>query len=249
MEEFKMLQISGVNKEFRKRQVLSDINLQLEQGIYALLGVNGAGKTTLIRILTGLLKPDGGNVKFHGKPIQKQRKIFHDRLGYMPQYAAYYPNYSVYEFMKYMCVIKEIPIQRRKERIEFVLREVNLWEERGKKIGALSGGMRQRVGIAQGIINEPEVIILDEPTAGLDPNERVRFRRLIKKIAAGRMVLIATHNVEDVTRMADYAILLHNHRILVVDKPDALVANSEPKVKDLEEYFYVMTNGEVEEYV
>lgn len=244
-----MLQISNVNKDFRKRPVLSDINLHLEQGIYALLGVNGAGKTTLIRILTGLLKPDGGEVRFHGTLIQKQKKSFHEKLGYMPQYATYYPNYSVYEFMKYMCVIKEIPVQRRKERIEFVLREVNLWDERRKKIGALSGGMRQRVGIAQGIINEPEVIILDEPTAGLDPNERVRFRRLIKKIAVGRMVLVATHNVDDVTRMADYAILLHNHRILVVDQPDVLVANSEPKVKDLEEYFFMMTNGEVEEYV
>ena len=124
-----------------------------------------------------------------------------------------------------------------------------MWEERDKKIGALSGGMRQRVGIAQGIINEPEVIIMDEPTAGLDPNERVRFRGLIKKIAAGRIVLIATHNVDDVTRLADYAILIHNRKILVVDKPDVLVKNCETKVKDLEEYFYVMTNGEVEEYV
>lgn len=244
-----MLEMNDVNKSFKKRQVLSGINIRLGQGIYALLGVNGAGKTTLIRILTGLLKPDGGAVTFHGKPIRKQKKLFHSRLGYMPQYATYYPGYSVYEFMEYMCVIKEIPGKVRKERIELVLREVNLWEERDKKIGALSGGMRQRVGIAQGIINEPEVIILDEPTAGLDPNERVRFRRLIKKVAAGRTVLIATHNVEDATRMADYAILLHNHQILVMDRPDVLVSNSEPAVKDLEEYFFMMTNGEVEEYV
>lgn len=244
-----MIQISNVTKSFKKHTVLSDINLQLGQGIYALLGVNGAGKTTLIRILTGLLKPDEGTITFHGKPIQKQKKLFHGRLGYMPQYAAYYSHYSVYEFMKYICVIKEIPKKERKEKIESVLREVNLWEERDKKVGALSGGMRQRIGIAQGIINDPEVIILDEPTAGLDPNERVRFRRLIKKIAEGRMVLVATHNVEDVTRMADYAILLHKHESLAVDKPDVLVAGSEHKVSDLEEYFYVMTNGEVEDYV
>ncbi len=244
-----MIQISNVTKSFKKRQVLSDINLQLGQGIYALLGVNGAGKTTLIRILTGLLKPDEGTICFHGKPIQKQKKLFHSKLGYMPQYATYYSNYSVYEFMKYICVIKEIPKKERKAKIESVLREVNLWDERDKKVGALSGGMRQRVGIAQGIINDPEVIILDEPTAGLDPNERVRFRRLIQKIAEGRMVLIATHNVEDVTRMADYAILLHKHEILALDKPDVLVAGSKPEVADLEEYFYIMTNGEVEEYV
>lgn len=244
-----MLEINNVNKSFKRKQVLSDINLQLGQGIYALLGVNGAGKTTLIRILTGLLKPDEGSVTFHGKPIQKQKKLFYSSLGYMPQYASYYPNYSVYEFMKYICVIKEVPKKKRKIKIQSVLQEVNLWEERDKKIGALSGGMRQRVGIAQGIINEPEVIILDEPTAGLDPNERVRFRSLTKKIAEGRMVLLATHNVEDATRMADYAILLHNHQILAVDKPDALVANSEQKVKDLEEYFFMVTNGEVEEYV
>lgn len=244
-----MIQLSNVKKSFKKHQVLSDINLQLGQGIYALLGVNGAGKTTLIRILTGLLKPDEGTITFHGKPIQKQKKLFHSKLGYMPQYATYYSNYSVYEFMKYICVIKEIPKKERKEKIESVLREVNLWDERNKKVGALSGGMRQRIGIAQGIINDPEVIILDEPTAGLDPNERVRFRRLIKKIAEGRMVLVATHNVEDVTRMADYAILLHKHEILAIDKPDVLVADSKKKVSDLEEYFYMMTNGEVEEYV
>ncbi len=125
-----MIQISHVSKSFKKHPVLSDINLQLGQGIYALLGVNGAGKTTLIRILTGLLKPDGGTVSFHGKPIQKQKKQFHGKLGYMPQSATYYPNYSVYEFMKYICVIKEIPGKKRKEKIEMVLREVNLWEER-----------------------------------------------------------------------------------------------------------------------
>ncbi len=244
-----MLQISDVYKSFKKRQILSDINLELGHGIYALLGVNGAGKTTLIRILTGLLKPDKGIVKFHGISIHKQKKVFYSKLGYMPQYATYYPNYSVYEFIKYICVIKEIPKKERKEKIKSVLQEVNLWEERDKKIGALSGGMRQRVGIAQGIINEPEVIIMDEPTAGLDPNERVRFRGLIKKIAEGRIVLIATHNVDDVTRLADYAILLHNRKILVVDKPDVLVKNCDTKVKDLEEYFFVMTNGEVEEYV
>lgn len=244
-----MIQINNVTKSFKKHKVLSDINLQLEHGIYALLGVNGAGKTTLIRILTGLLKPDEGVITFHGKPIQKQKKLFHAKLGYMPQYATYYSNYSVYEFMKYMCVIKEIPKKERREKVEFVLQEVNLWGEKNKKVGALSGGMRQRLGIAQSIINNPEVIILDEPTAGLDPNERVRFRRLIQKIAEGRMVLIATHNVEDVTRMADYAILLHKQKILALDKPDVLVAESEIEVSDLEEYFYEMTNGEVEEYV
>lgn len=244
-----MIQMNNVSKSFKKRQVLLEVNLQLGQGIYALLGVNGAGKTTLIRILTGLLKPDQGNVTFHGEKIQSQKKYFHSKLGYMPQYASYYPNYSVYEFMKYICVIKEIPKNGGKERIESVLREVNLWEERGKKIGTLSGGMRQRIGIAQGIINNPEIIILDEPTAGLDPNERVRFRKLIKKIAEGRMVLLATHNVEDVTRMADYAIFLHKNRIIAMDKPEVLVTNSEPQVKDLEEYFFMITNGEVEEYV
>ena len=166
-----MVQIHNVSKSFKHKQVLENVNLELDQGIYALLGVNGAGKTTLIRILTGLLKPDEGDVQFHGKAIQKQKKNFHGKLGYMPQYATYYPNYTVYQFMKYVCVIKEIPRKERKMRIQRVLEKVNLWQERDKKIGALSGGMRQRVGIAQGIINEPEVIILDEPTAGLDPNE------------------------------------------------------------------------------
>ncbi len=244
-----MLQINNVTKNFKDKQVLSKLNLDLGQGIYALLGVNGAGKTTLIRIMTGLLKPDEGTVLFHGKPIMKQKKQFHSKLGYMPQYATYYPNYRIYEFLKYVCTIKEIPKKEQSERIEFVLKEVNLWEERNKKIGALSGGMRQRLGIAQGILNDPEIIILDEPTAGLDPNERVRFRNLIQKIAKGRMVLLATHNVDDVTHMAQYAILLHQHQILAVASPDELVASCTPEVKDLEEYFYVMTNGEVEEYV
>jgi ABC-2 type transport system ATP-binding protein len=244
--------------------VLNHITFSTEPGIYGILGVNGAGKTTLIRIMTGLCKPDGGRVLFHGTDIfagsgrrhvirstQASQKELHRNLGYMPQQSVYYPNYTVGEFLKYICVIKEIPRKECAARVEKVLTEVNLMQERKKKIWKLSGGMRQRLGIAQAILNEPEIVILDEPTAGLDPNERVRFRSLIQKISENRTVLLATHIVEDVERIAQKVILLHNHEILVEDKPANLIQNipqsdDREKAYTLEDYFFWRTNGEIE---
>ena len=169
----------------RAKKVLDNINLSFTPGIYALLGINGAGKTTLIKCLIGVLKPDEGEVAFEGEDITKNPREYRCNIGYMAQYATYYPVYTVYEFMQYICALNEIKKGQRDQLIRDVLKEVNLLDEKDKKIRNLSGGMRQRLGLAQVIIKDPDIIILDEPTAGLDPNERVRFRNLIKKISEG----------------------------------------------------------------
>ena len=228
-----MLEIKNVTVRFGKNTILDHINLKLEPGIYALLGENGAGKTTLIRVLTTLLVPASGSVLYNGTDIQKLGSRFRDKVGYMPQYAFYYPDFSAEEFLKYMCILKHIPKKEQKERIWTLLRSVNLDQEKRKKIGNFSGGMRQRLGIAQTLLNDPEIIILDEPTAGLDPNERIRFRNLISEISKNKIVLLATHIVQDVELTANHVILMHKGKILAARQPRMLLEQVKEKVVEL----------------
>lgn len=203
------LNVCGISKQFGKQNVLSDINLELHSGLYGLLGKNGAGKTTLIRILIGLEKADAGNIYLNGKDIRKMNLEFVDRLGYLPQYPVFYKDFYVDEFLKYMCDLKNFSPKATNSRVDEVLEIVHLEEERNKKIGQLSGGMRQRLGIGQAILNFPDILILDEPTAGLDPSERIHFRNIISSIARDRIVIFATHIISDVECIADEIILLH----------------------------------------
>ncbi len=214
-----MLRVTDVNMSYGRKQVLHNINFEFENGIYGLLGPNGAGKTTLIHIITGLITPKSGKVIYDETDIRRCKNKYHDELGFMPQYTSYYPNFTGWEFLKYMCSIKGIPAKKQNEIISDVLQTVNLTADRNEKIGHYSGGMKQRIGIAQAIINNPKVLVLDEPTAGLDPLERIRFRNLISELSKNRTVIVATHIVPDIESIAGNVLLLFNGMLIKHGSP------------------------------
>lgn len=226
-----MIEICNVKMRYGKNTVLNGINLKLNKGIYGLLGANGAGKTTLINLITGILIPNEGRILFNGVDIHDRKSIYRSKLGYMPQYTTFYPDFTAREFLDYICVIKEIPKKDRNMKIDTLLDKVNLLNESNKKIGDFSGGMRQRLGIAQALINDPELLVLDEPTAGLDPGERIRFRNLISDISIDRTVILATHIVQDVEFIANQLLLLHNGVITIQGKPKELIKGIEGYVR------------------
>lgn len=202
------LQINEVTKVYGKKKALEGFSCTLSNGVYGLLGPNGAGKTTLINIIAGVLKPTSGEIFFNGESTNRMGARFLDKIGYLPQHPRFYKNYRAYEFLEYMSALKGISPKARKQRIEQVLEMVNLSDEKNKKIGSYSGGMRQRLGIAQAMLNDPDILILDEPTAGLDPKERIRFRNLISRLSDNRTVILATHIVPDVEYISEEVILL-----------------------------------------
>ena len=220
----------GITKRYRDKYALKDFNSELENGIYGLLGANGAGKTTLINIFVGFLKSDRGQVLIDNVDVRSLGIEFLSHIGYLPQYPQFYKNFEVMDFLKYMCVLKDIPKDQGEKRSKELLEIVNLSDASTKKIGALSGGMRQRVGIAQAMLNDPNILILDEPTAGLDPQERIRFRNLITKFSEDRIVLLATHIVSDIEYIANQVILLKDGQLLKQDSPQALARGIEGKV-------------------
>ena len=170
----------------------------MEKGVYGLLGTNGAGKTTLMRMICTLMKPSRGSITCDGKDIFEMGGAYRRMIGYLPQNFGFYPDLSAREYLKYIAEIKGLRPAVAKDRIEMLLEKVGLKDMEKKKLKAFSGGMIQRVGIAQAVLNDPEILVLDEPTAGLDPNERIRFRNLITELAEKRMVILSTHIVSDV---------------------------------------------------
>lgn len=221
---------NGISKQYKGKYALKNFTSELDNGIYGLLGVNGAGKTTLINIFVGILKSDQGQILINGKDVRSLGIDFLSHIGYLPQYPQFYKNFEVMDFLRYMCVLKAIPKEIGERRAKELLEIVNLSDAARKKIGALSGGMRQRVGIAQAMLNNPDILILDEPTAGLDPQERIRFRNLITKFSENRIVLLATHIVSDIEFIANQVILLKEGQLLKQDTPQALVRGIEGKV-------------------
>ena len=213
---------------------MQNFSATLENGVYGLLGTNGAGKTTLINLFMGIIKGDGGEIYIDGKNIRQMGADYLSSIGYLPQYPQFYRDFTVLEFMRYMCVLKDIPKAQGEQRIRELLDTVNLTEAASKKVGALSGGMRQRLGIAQAMLNNPGILILDEPTAGLDPRERIRFRNLISKFSEGRIIILATHIVPDIEFIANKIILLHEGSLLKYDTPAALCDELAGKVWALE---------------
>lgn len=207
------LQLDNVSKKYGDFYALKSINFTFENGVYGLLGANGAGKTTLINILIGAANATDGAILLDGVNIRQLGTDYLKLIGFMPQYPKFYPNYRVDEFLDYMCCIKNIKKTYRKNRIDEVLRDVNLVEQKKKKIKELSGGMRQRLGIAQALLNNPQILILDEPTAGLDPGERIRFRNIITEAAKDRMILVATHIVSDIEYIANHIIMLQKGNV------------------------------------
>lgn len=236
------IEICGVTKNYGKQKALNSVSLELEDGVYGLLGKNGAGKTTLLNIFLGILKSDCGEIILDGKSIRKLGNSFMEEIGYLPQYPQFYKDFSVLEFMKYMSALKGISARMSEVRIHQLLEEVNLLDSAEKKVGALSGGMRQRLGIAQAMLNNPKILILDEPTAGLDPQERIRFRNLISRFAENKIVLLATHIVSDVEYIANQVIIMNQGAVVCKGKIEELENALQGKVWEL-----LLANHEIAE--
>lgn len=220
----------NLTKRYGKKAALTDFSATLTPGVIGLLGANGAGKSTLLNLFVGGLKGDGGRILVDGVDVKKLGRRFLSYLGYMPQYPTFYQNFTVLEFLRYLCAVKDIPAKIGEARARELLDIVNLSDGAEKKIGALSGGMRQRVGIAQAMLGDPKILVLDEPTAGLDPRERIRFRNLISRFSDNRIILLATHIVPDIEFIAEQVLLLKEGRLLRQGSPAALTAEIEGKV-------------------
>lgn len=222
--------IKHLAKNYGHKQALKDFSLHLEKGMFGLLGKNGAGKTTLMRILGTLLNKSQGEISICGVEISNAKEI-RKLIGYLPQEFSIYPNMTVYEALDYLGILSGLSKKLRKERIPMLLKRVNLEDCHKVKMKALSGGMRRRVGIAQAILHDPKVLIVDEPTAGLDPEERVRFRNLLCEIAENRIVILSTHIVEDIEKTCKNIGILHNGKLLYQGDLDSFIGN-EPGLEE-----------------
>lgn len=223
------LTITDLTKKFGEKTAADHVELELTEGIIGLLGPNGAGKTTLIRLICDLLRPDEGAVLLDDENIHEMGEAYRDILGYLPQKVGYYPWFTAEKYMMYLAALKGLEKNEAKQRTEKLLSDVGLYEERKKKLGAFSGGMLQRVGIAQALLNDPKILILDEPTAGLDPQERIRFRSMIAGMAQDRLVLLSTHIVSDIEHTATQAVILSGGRVRVHDTLENIVNSMKGK--------------------
>jgi ABC-2 type transport system ATP-binding protein len=218
------LSIEGVSKSYPGRGLALDgFSLELGPGVLGLLGPNGAGKSTLMRILATLTRPSAGVVRWNGVDIASAPDAVRSVLGYLPQDFGVYPHLSAVEFLAYLAALKGLAPEAAQRRIDELLNTLNLWEARRVPLGEFSGGMRQRVGIAQALLNDPQLLIIDEPTVGLDPEERVRFRNLVAELAGQRIVLLSTHIVSDVEATAERIAVLNRGRLVATGTPDALL--------------------------
>lgn len=238
-----MLVVNNVTKTYGKFVALENINLEFTNGIYALLAPNGAGKTTLIKMLTTLIFPTKGEIIYDGSDIVSLDEEYRGIIGYLPQEFGYYKNYTPTKFLLYLSALKGIPKKKAKKRIDELLKLVVLEEVANKKMKGFSGGMIQRVGIAQALLNDPKILILDEPTAGLDPKERVRFRNLLSDLSRERIVIISTHIVSDIEFIANEVIMIKDHKVLykdiiknICDKINGKVYETEIDFKDAREF-------------
>lgn len=227
------LSIDRLTKHYGRKIAVDCVSTVMKPGVYGLLGENGAGKTTLMRMLCAILEATSGEVFLDGKEITALGADYRDLLGYLPQDFGYYPNYTAKEFLLYMAALKGIPREEAGKRADELLEVVGLSEAASKKVKTFSGGMKQRVGIAQALLNEPKILILDEPTAGLDPKERVRFRNLISDYAAGRIVILSTHIVSDIEAIADEVLLMRKGKLVSQGTVAELTKKAEGKVWEL----------------
>lgn len=200
--------LDGLTKTFSSFPAVNNLSYAMDTGVYGLLGVNGAGKTTLMRMLCTLLTPTSGTITWDGQDIFSLGSAYRNLLGYLPQDFGYYPDFSVQDYLLYIASIKGLRPATARQRMQNLLEQVGLTQVRRQKMKKLSGGMKRRAGIAQAMLNDPKILILDEPTAGLDPKERIRFRNLISELAENRLVLLSTHIVSDVEYIADQILLM-----------------------------------------
>lgn len=219
--------IDRLTKQYENKIAVDRVSLQLTNGVYGLLGANGAGKTTFMCMLCGILKPTSGTVTFDGMDVSSEE--YRAELGYLPQDFGYYPDFNGMDFLLYMASLKGLTKTEAKRKSKKLLELVSLSDVAKKKIATYSGGMKQRLGIAQALLNDPKIIILDEPTAGLDPKERVRFRNLIKELGTESIVLLSTHIVSDIEHIADTVLMMKAGQIVFNGSAD--------EIDDLEKFY------------
>ena len=224
------LRTVGLTKKFGCKTAVDDLNFTLTNGVYGLLGANGAGKTTLMRLLCNIQKPTSGKILLNGKNIEGMGERYRALLGYLPQHFGYYPEFSALDFLLYVSALKGLSENRAQKKSKELLEAVGLSKESGHKIKTFSGGMKQRLGIAQAMLNDPHILILDEPTAGLDPKERVRFRNLISAFAKDRIVILSTHIVSDVEFIAEEIVMMKAGRVLHFGNPQAITSEINGRV-------------------
>jgi ABC-type multidrug transport system ATPase subunit len=223
-----MLELQDVTKTFGKQvTAVAGLSLRLEPGVVGLIGHNGAGKTTLMQMIATLTKPSSGSILFDGEDIVAKPETIRRRLGYLPQDFGVYRNVSALEFMQYFAALKGV---RDPGRIRRLLELVNLHDHAGRQASTFSGGMLRRLGIAQALLNDPDVLVVDEPTAGLDPEERLRFRNLLAELGFNKLVIISTHIVSDVESIAGQLAIMRNGRLVACDTPDAILGRARGQV-------------------
>ena len=224
------LSVQDITKKYSDKVAVNDVSLSIEKGITGLLGANGAGKTTLMRMVADIIKPDAGSITYDGVPISVLDSEYRNIFGYLPQEFGFYPEFTVIDYLDYMAALKGLTKADSKRKIDSLLEQMTLTDVRRKKIRKLSGGMRRRVGIAQALLNDPEILILDEPTAGLDPGERIKFRQLLSEFSQDRIVLISTHIVSDVEYIATRQAIMKDGKIIRDGSTDTLVKEMDGKV-------------------
>lgn len=230
--------IDRVSKQYKNKIAVDRISIKLQKGVYGLLGANGAGKTTLMRMICGILKPTSGTISFDDIDVSEEN--YRSVLGYLPQDFGYYPEFTGMDFLLYMAALKGMGKAQAKRKAEELLELVSLHDDAKKKIKTYSGGMKQRLGIAQALLNQPKLLVLDEPTAGLDPKERVKFRNLIADLGTESIVLLSTHIVSDIEQIADKVLMMKDGQLIYQEKWD----DSDGSLED----FYLWHIGEEGEH-
>lgn len=217
------LVMEHLSKQFKNRIAVESIDTELREGVYGFLGANGAGKTTLMQMICGIIEPTAGEVEINGENNIQMGERFRDMLGYLPQEFGYTPGFTANDFMLYIASIKGLPPRFAKRKTKELLKLVNLEKDAGRKIRTFSGGMKRRLGIAQALLNDPKILILDEPTAGLDPKERAYFRNIIAEMSKDKIIIISTHIVSDIEYISDQVLIMKKGKFILQGPADELL--------------------------
>ncbi len=234
-----MLELRNICKSYKKKEVLHNFSVKFENGIYGLLGPNGAGKSTMMNITADILRPSSGEILYDGESIYKLKDKYRHHIGYLPQHVGYYDNFTAYTTLEYFANLRGVEKSKYEERISAVLEAVNLKDNAKQKVKTFSGGMKQRLGIAVALVADPDILILDEPTVGLDPKERVNFREILVELSKEKTIILSTHIVSDVEDIADYLIFLKKGDIVCMDSTENIT-----KDRSIEETYMSYFGGD-----